>query len=503
MNTVVASRDERRVRQNALYMSLPAGAISFLSAGPVWVMQGIYAKYYGLSLTAIASILLIANLFDTITDPLIGYFSDGCQTRFGTRKPFIVTGAALFIFSAYFLFVPPENVSASYFLCWFLLFYLGLTLFVIPHQAWASEISTDSKSSTRIYSSLSLMMYVGALLFYALPQLPLFETTEFTPETLKWAVALAAVLLIPSIYLCLRHVPSGQNSICQTNKPLQNGLGVSKKGSTFSLLATKNLLCAITKNKPLLLFLGAFLFFGAGFGIWSSVLFIYVDAYLNMGDQYSFATMVGLSVAAVAVRFWALLALKIGKIKSWALGTVLVSGSILCMVFLNPQSASSVWLVIVMVFVHFSAAATMVCAPALLADIADYGQWKFGKNHTGSYFAVYSLVTKCNGAIGGAMGLALAGWYGFDPGALSHPVETIFGLQLAAIWLPPFFLLLAFVFVLLIPVDAKRHAVICKALLRREKNSIPENYFSPADFNKDKTIQSESSLEVHSSDIKI
>ena len=81
----------------------PTMMVSFLwSLSPL--LQGIYAKYYGVALTTIAMVLLIARVFDAVTDPLIGYWSDRYRAKFGTRKPFIIAGGILLIVSGYFLY---------------------------------------------------------------------------------------------------------------------------------------------------------------------------------------------------------------------------------------------------------------------------------------------------------------------------------------------------------------------------------------------------------------
>ena len=54
---------------------LPLLSLYFLF-GPITLLQGIYAKHFGLGLTIIASVLLIARVFDAVTDPLIGYCAD-------------------------------------------------------------------------------------------------------------------------------------------------------------------------------------------------------------------------------------------------------------------------------------------------------------------------------------------------------------------------------------------------------------------------------------------
>ena len=89
----------------SLTYSAPYLTMAWLGA-PIPILQGIYAKYYGFSLTTLATIILLARFFDAITDPLIGYYSDRYARRTGTRKPFILAGGLLLILSAYFLYVP-------------------------------------------------------------------------------------------------------------------------------------------------------------------------------------------------------------------------------------------------------------------------------------------------------------------------------------------------------------------------------------------------------------
>ena len=84
---------------------LPLLPLYFLF-GPITILQGIYVKYFGLPLTAVATVLLIARLFDAVTDPIIGYCADRYYTRHGSRKPLIVVGGLLFIISSWFLYVP-------------------------------------------------------------------------------------------------------------------------------------------------------------------------------------------------------------------------------------------------------------------------------------------------------------------------------------------------------------------------------------------------------------
>ena len=160
-----------------LAYALPLFALNFLVAPIMSILQGVYAKYYGLELTAIASVLVIARVFDGVTDPLIGYLSDRSQLR----KPWVLAGGGLFIICAYFLFSPPDAVSVGYFLFWYLTFYLSWTLFDICHLSWGADLAPGYEERSRLYTVRASFVIVGQSAFYALPYLPILPGNEFTP----------------------------------------------------------------------------------------------------------------------------------------------------------------------------------------------------------------------------------------------------------------------------------------------------------------------------------
>ena len=80
-----------------------------------------------------------------------------------------------------------------------------------------------------------------------------------------------------------------------------------------------------------------------------------------------------------------------------------------------------------------------VTAAAMLADIADYGIVKSGRNNTATYFAALSLIFKITFGVGSGLALWIVGVYGFDATASGTTLQSdtaIFGLRLAFIVLP-------------------------------------------------------------------
>ena len=65
------TQDSPATIKRAFLYAAPFFGVSLLM-GPLAVLSGIYAKHYGFALTTIATVILVARLFDAITDPVIG-----------------------------------------------------------------------------------------------------------------------------------------------------------------------------------------------------------------------------------------------------------------------------------------------------------------------------------------------------------------------------------------------------------------------------------------------
>lgn len=55
---------------------------------------------------------MVAKAWDAISAPLMGVISDNTRTRFGQRKPYLVTGGALLLVSMGLLWLPVRFESA-------------------------------------------------------------------------------------------------------------------------------------------------------------------------------------------------------------------------------------------------------------------------------------------------------------------------------------------------------------------------------------------------------
>jgi Na+/melibiose symporter-like transporter len=454
-----------------------------LMMGSLAIVHSIYAKYFGIGLTTIASILLLARVFDAFTDPLMGFLSDRYRARTGSRKLFVVLGAITFVLSAFFLFIPGEfapfktidfettqlePVSSLYFLVVLFLFYAAFTLFEIPHLAWASDIARTTDDKNRIFTLRSMAVSLGVLVFVLVPLLPMFDSNEITPQTLQWAFIFGAMLLLPLLYICIKRVTDGPQR--QDVKPAPVGPKVSHSARVAEFLTL------VFSNKPFLLFLLASSFTIIGISMMVSVMFFFIDGYLGLGNEFAVITAVSWAVSLATLWFWYKLFTSRGKKFSWILLLLLVSVALLAYTRLEPGNDNFLALMLMKSLVNMVCGAMWALIPAQLSHIVDYDTWKNGGERSATYYSLYNLVLKSSGALGGAAGLALAGWFGFDATSTSQSDSGVLGLHAALAYGPCVFFLLAMVFVFLNPINETRHQSIRKRLDRREARA---GFFKP------------------------
>ena len=438
--------------------SMPLIGTMLLMAPVVAVLAGIYAKYYGLSLTSIAAVMLAARIFDAVTDPLIGYYSDRWRLKTGSRKPLILVGGLLMIPSAYCLFVPPSDVGAWYFAIWYMTFYFGLTLYIIPYYAWAHEFTETSKDKAMVFSAINISGQTGSALFYVLPLLPFFISTDVSPEILKVAVFVGAAVFLLGLYLAFKFVPDGVVHEVPT---------IGEKKSNSILQNISQAIQELLNNRPFVLFVWVAICFGMAGGLWGGLLFIFVDAYLNLGEQFAQMSLWGMVLGALAVPIWYRIVVRWGKRLPWLVGAGVLFFLFLCAGFLGPSySGYFSILILYLSFTFFVASSAVIMGP-MLCDIIDYGCYQTGHERSGLYFSMQNLMTKIPAAIGGALGLAIIGWLGFDMNAVTHSAASILGLKLGVSWLPVLFIIPALVCIYRIPLSEHRMTIIRRRLAQR------------------------------------
>ena len=457
--------------QKAIIYAIPQLGVTLMLGPIIAVLGGIYAKYYGLALTSIATVMLVARLFDAITDPLIGYWSDRWRAKTGSRKAMVLLGSVLMLPTSYCLFVPPAEVGVAYFTFWYMAFYLALTLFVIPYLAWANEFTRNTREKTLVFSAMAISGQGGGALFYLLPLLPFFASSEITPEILQITVIVGAVLFLPGVVLACKVVPDGRPP---SEPPAQaaRSEATHNNHSPHHPIASQLLAlsAAFINNRPFLLYVAAFMCLGIGVGMWAGMFFIFVDTYLHLGERFSEISLWGMVCGICATPIWYRLAIVFGKRQTWLGGMVLLTAVFVFTGLLNQGQSGFSEMFMVNMLMTFASASMAVIAAPMLCDVIDYGRLSDASERSALYFSIQALMTKVQLAIGGAIGMGLAGWFGFDMQAAEQSGSALFGLRLSVAWGPVLFTVAAMVFIARMPLSEGRMAIIRRRLERRDKS---------------------------------
>lgn len=454
--TNVLPADAATVKSHSKAVSLPR-AIAYaapVTGGffyyiPMWsILPGIYAKYFGLSLTAIAGVVLFIRLFDGFIDTAIGFGSDWHRSKGGSRKTWVVVGSLGTIVACYFLFQPPPGATTAYYLICSMAYFLAFTISEIPHLTWGSELTLDYHRRAQIFGVRYMAARLGMIAFYALPLLPLYATAAYTPEILKDAALIGAVLTVIGLTWMLLAAPAG--------------IAVKTvREDSWRLLRD-----SLIGNKPLLLYFAAYICIGLSGGMWYGLVYIYLDSYLGLGEKVALMFLLATIIAAVSTPWWLKLIRKTSKSTVWAIGVSLFVIQMIGMLLIAP--GVHWWPAFgLVILTNLFFTCNDVAAASILGDIVDYGKLKFHKDRGGAYFGIKIMLFKVGLGIGGGVALGTAGLFGFDPQGAVHSGNGVLGLKLGFTIVPMLVALTGLAFILRTPITPRRHHLIQRRIESR------------------------------------
>ncbi|MEO1713971.1 MAG: MFS transporter, partial [Bacteroidota bacterium] len=144
------------------------------------IFMVILVKDLGFPPTLWGILFFLPRVFDSITDPIMGFISDNTRSRWGRRRQYVFIGAIIlgvsFIFMWQLYRENPLNYNFTYFLLWSFVFYLGLTIFSVPYVAMGYEMSNDFHERTNI---MAVAQWIGQ---WAWVIAPWFWVIIYKPE---------------------------------------------------------------------------------------------------------------------------------------------------------------------------------------------------------------------------------------------------------------------------------------------------------------------------------
>lgn len=354
----------------------------------------------GISATWMASLFLVARLWDAINDPIMGSFPDRWRIGKSGNKftPWIKLFMIPLALSGVLCFsnVPFEGVALHAWVAFvYVLFGMSYTGTSMPFGAMANVVSTDPVDRSKLSRARSIG---GGLVGIGLAVVPLicFDADDnILPERFTMIAVVFGICSIVSYLL-----------LCTLTK--ERVREEKKDGEKFEY---KKVLKAVLHNRPLIGVMVATI--GSMLTITGSSQtnsYIYKEVYHNT-DMITISAMATLPFMIVIFPLIPKLVKKFGK-RSVILATSAISlifSVIKLVVFIDNVVVYTV----LNIFTLVGQVAFTMLIWALVSDCLDYSEWKTGVRSDGSMYSLYTFSRKIGSTIassGIAASLGLVGY---------------------------------------------------------------------------------------------
>ena len=383
---------------------------------------------------------LAPRIFDSLTDPIMGFISDNTKSKWGRRRQYVFLGAITmgvsFIIMWQLFRENSIDYNFAYFLFWSIIFYLGLTIFSVPYVAMGYEMSDDFHERTSI---MAIAQWIGQWAWVIAPwfwvimyDTAWFETADIAVRELAIWVGLACAFcaMVPAIFI------KSKSTLEEDYSPmtLKNiGGSLIKIWDSFGE--------AFTSAPFRKLCFATFLIFNA-FNTVAAFTFFIIVYYLfngNAGAAGIWPTLFG-SVGALCTTFLVIpivakMSKAMGKKKAFLISqSISVLGYVMLWFLFVP--GKPYLFLIALPFFSFGIGGLFTIMMSMTADVIDLDELTSGKRREGVFGAIYWWMVKFGFAIAGGLSGAIFSFIGFDTALETQPESAIIGLRLFFSGLP-------------------------------------------------------------------
>ena len=370
------------------------------AGGITWKVMSIafplfFTNVFGLTFADAATLMLIARMFDVVTDPLMGSLADRTQSRWGTYRPWIIFGAVpLGLIFALLLYTPDFGPVGKRVWAYslYLLMMAVYTAVNVPYGSLLGVMTEDDNEKNQFSSFRMVGAY--AMGFITLLSFPYLQKMVGGTDQHQYAVLGAFFGLLATVMTLACGLLTKERL-----KPI--------RAEKFSFRQFGDLF----KNKPwiYLTLIGICTNFFNGFRY---AVAGYLLEYCLKGD----VTVSGLIINyTVFMTFGELTCMVFGgvspKFTQW-IGSkrmAFVVAAVICAVFsvaffFIPMDPAYIWLMVAVVIL--TSVGVGLYSPLLwsmYADVADYATEKNGTSSTGLIFSSGTMAQKFGTAISGSL----------------------------------------------------------------------------------------------------
>lgn len=426
----------------------------------VWDMVGFwilifYTDTFGISAAAAGTIMLIARVWDMVSDPLMGIIADRTNTRWGKFRPYILWMALPYSVLAVLTFTTPDLGPTGKVIYAGVTYLLLMTVFTainLPYSSLGAVMTSDSYERAGLNSYRFIFAFVGQFIVTGTAlSLALYFGNGDNAKGYQYTLILFSVI---SFILFMITFKTTKERVQPPKEQKQN---------------LKKDLQNLFKNRPwvILFFVGIISFIM--FAMQNLSIAYYFKYYIGKEESVQLFNVIGTIALIAGIPLSKPLSKRFGK-RNIYVASSLLSGLFFILLYL-PGTQNIVSIYVLNILAKFTYAPAVPLLWTMLADTADYSEWKYGRRSTGLVFSAATFAQKAGWGIGGA----LAGWllalYKFTPN-IEQTASALTGIKLMISVFPGVLYMSCAILLYFYAIDHQTCLVMQKDLdARREKEN--------------------------------
>lgn len=338
-------------------------------------------------LTIIGLITALGRVFDAVTDPLVGNWSDNCKSKLGRRIPFLRFSAIPLGLVFVLVFCAPVHGVSGINTIWLfvtvLLYYFLITCYCTPYTSLLAELPHNQDEQLKLSMCISLTFIIGTCLGYAAPVI--------------WGILMGnGIARIPAMRITFAGL-----SILATVFMLVPAFGINEKDYCDAQPSSSNMFSSLGKtfqNGDFRIFVGQDIIYWFGLAMFQTGLAFFVTSLLHLPEAWTTYMMGGLTFVSLAYYpFVTKMTAKWGKKKLLiaafigfflTFGVTALSGDMLGFIPVQLQA------VIIVLLGSFPQAIFGIIPQTIVADIALSDEIKTGESRSGMFYAARTFAMK-------------------------------------------------------------------------------------------------------------
>lgn len=346
-----------------------------------------YTDYVGVSMATVGIVFLITRFFDGISDIIMGFITDRTKSKWGKARPWILWMAVPYAVTFVLLFLIPadatEMVQAVYiFVTYNLVNTVVYTALNLPYSTMASLITRDAKSraSTQAWR---IFCGPGGKMVVTVATLPLVNFFGGTQQSWIIVACIYAVVALILLLICFFNIE-------------ERVVIKAAEGRTFTVGQN---LKALFSNQYWAICLGLWGVMVMMSTVSGTITTYYCKYTLGNEELYSMIYAAELIAQCVVVMIVPHFVMRFGKRNLTLAGILLVIVAQLVWMT-NPVNVSIA--MVSAVLRGIGVAPLWACVFPMIADSAEFGQWKTHVRQDGMIFSAASVGSKLGGGLASA-----------------------------------------------------------------------------------------------------